>query len=239
MGAHPDVKEGEMRIGYDSGTDGVAVLTLDDGKANAMSVDWFHELAAALDRAEREAAALVIRGRDGFFSAGLDLKLLPTLSPDGLRNLSDTFARTMLRVHQLPIPAIAAVTGHAIAGGAVLAFACDLRFALGGPYRLQLNEVAIGIPVPAWMVHIADTVVPPRWRTQALLHARAFSPIEALERGIVDGLASSPEEVLAHARAAALPLTKLPRTAYAESKRRLRAEGAERALARLVVEGRR
>ncbi len=228
-----------MRIGYDPGADGVAVLTLDDGKANAMSVDWFHELAAALDRAEREAGALVIRGRDGFFSGGLDLKLLPTLSPDGVRNLSEVFARTMLRVHQLPIPAVAAVTGHAIAGGAVLAFACDLRFAVGGPYRIQLNEVAIGIPVPAWMAHIADTAVPPRWRAQTLLHARAFSPVEALDRGIVDGIASSSDEALAHAHAAALPLTKLPRTAYAESKRRLRAEGAERALARLAEEGRR
>jgi len=116
-------------------TDSVARIGLDDGKANAMSVPWFDALGAALDRAEADGAgAIVIAGRAGFFSGGLDLKLLPTLSKDELRHLSESFARVMLRVHGLGIPTVAAVTGHAIAGGAVLAMACDARV-LTAPWR--------------------------------------------------------------------------------------------------------
>jgi enoyl-CoA hydratase len=216
---------------------GVARITLDDGKANAMSVPWFAELAAALDRAQADAAgALIVRGRPRFFSGGLDLKLLPALSPGELRELSETFARTMLRVHALPIPTVACVSGHAIAGGAVLAFACDARFVTDGPYRIQMNEVAIGIPLPAWMAWIAESAIPPTARNEALLHARAWAPGEALARGMVDGVGATPEETerLASDRAAAL-LT-LNRAAYAESKRRLREAGSRLALERLREE---
>jgi len=225
-----------MRIAYEL-TDGIARIRLDDGKANAMSGPWFEELGASLDRAEADGAkALVVAGRAGFFSGGLDLKLLPSLPPDGLRALSETFARTMLRVHGFPLPTVAAVTGHAIAGGAVLAFACDLRVATAGPFKLQLNEVAIGIPMPAWMAFIAESAIPSRWRTEALLHARVFTPDEAADHGIVDGAAASPDEAERLALEAARRLALLPRAAYAESKRRLRAEGAARALAKLREE---
>lgn len=225
-----------MRIGYEL-ADGIARVRLDDGKANAMSVPWFEELGAALDRAEADGAkALVIAGRAGFFSGGLDLKLLPSLPPEGLRALSETFARTMLRVHGFPIPTVAAVTGHAIAGGAVLAFACDLRFAATGPFKVQLNEVAIGIPMPAWMAFVAESAITSRWQTEALLHARTFAPDEAATHGIVSGVAASADEAERLALDAARRLALLPRAAYAESKRRLRAEGAARALAKLEEE---
>src|SRR5439155_585142 len=122
----------------------VARITLDDGKVNAMSLPFFDALGAALDRAEREKpGAVVIAGRPGCFSAGLDLKLMPTLAPDALQRTLLAFGRTMLRVFTFPIPTVAALTGHAIAGGAMLAFACDLRYAADGAYRLHLNEVAV------------------------------------------------------------------------------------------------
>jgi enoyl-CoA hydratase len=202
-----------------------------------MSVPWFAELAHALDRAQADAAgALIVSGRPRFFSGGLDLKLLPALSPAQLRELSETFARTLLRIHQLPIPTVACVTGHAVAGGAVLAFACDARFATDGPYRIQMNEVAIGIPLPSWMLFIGESAIPGTLRNEFLLHARAYGPAEALARGLVDGMGATPEETerLAHERATAL--LALSRTAYAESKRRLREAGAARALERLREE---
>jgi len=92
------------------------------------------------------------------------------------------FGRTMLRVFTFPIPTVAAVTGHAIAGGAMLAFACDLRFVSEGPFRLHLNEVAIGLAFPTWAIVLAQAAVPPRWHTEAILHARPYSPEEAFER---------------------------------------------------------
>jgi enoyl-CoA hydratase len=212
----------------------VARIVFDDGKANAMSVPFFEELGALLDRAESAGAgALVLAGRPGMFSGGLDLKLLPTLSREGLRELSATFARTMLRVFTLPIPTVAAVTGHAIAGGAVLAYACDRRYAVDGRFRLQLNEVAIGIPMPSWMASIASTAIPPGQHVAALLHARAFTPAEALALGILDGLLPEGGDVVRHATEQTADVTALPRDAYATSKRRLRAAEVERVLALL------
>src|SRR3989442_14143782 len=111
----------------------VARITRDDGKVNAMSLPFFDALGAALDRAEREKpGAVVITGRPGCFSAGLDLKLMPTLAPDVLQRMLVTFGRTMLRVFTFPIPTVAAVRGHADPGGAVLPLPGRLRSAAGG-----------------------------------------------------------------------------------------------------------
>jgi enoyl-CoA hydratase len=210
---------------------GIAQITLDDGKANAMSGPFFAELESLLDRAQADGARVVLfAGRQGMFSGGLDVKLLPTLSPDGLRELSAKFARTMLRIYQLRIPTIAACTGHAIAGGAVLAFACDRRFAVAGPFRIQMNEVAIGIALPSWMLLIGASAIPLRWQTSVLLHARPMTPAEAFERGVVDGLVEAGGDVVAHARSSAEDLLLLNGDAYAASKRRLRGPGVTRVL---------
>jgi enoyl-CoA hydratase len=189
-----------------------------------MAMPFFEALGAALDRAERERpGAVVIAGRPGYFSAGLNLKVLPTLSPDELRRTMLAFGRTMLRVFTFPIPTVAAVSGHAIAGGAMLMFACDLRHVAEGAFRIHLNEVAIGLPLPTWAIVLAQSAVPARWHTEAILHARAYSPEEALERGIVDAVARPAEQLLEGARAAAAPLTALDQAAYATAKLRHRA----------------
>src|SRR5947207_7379452 len=217
-------------------SDNVAQITLDDGKVNAMALAFFEGLNAALDRAERERpGAVVIAGRTGVFSAGLDLKLLPTLPPAELARTMVAFGRIMLRVFTFPIPTVAAVSGHAIAGGAMLAFACDLRYAADGPYRLHLNEVAIGLPLPTWAIAIAESAVPHRWHTEAILHARAYSPPDALARNLVNGVVA-PDRLPDEASSAAARLGALHQAAYAASKTRLRAMAVEWALARLEPE---
>lgn len=201
----------------------VARLTLDDGKVNAMSQAFFDALNAALDRAERERpAALVITGRAGVFSAGLDLKLLPTLSPDALQATLRAFGHTMLRVFACPLPTIAAVSGHAIAGGAFLMFACDRRLIADGAYKVHMNEVAIGLSVPSWAVAIASAAVPSRWHLEAMCFARAYTPDEALEKGMIDAVVRPAERLLDEANAAAQALAGLDRAGYALTKRRLR-----------------
>lgn len=203
--------------------DNVAEITLDDGKVNAMTLAFFEELGGVLDRAERERpGALVITGRAGTFSAGLNLKVLPTLAGDALHTTMVAFGRTMLRVFTFPIPTVAAVSGHAIAGGAVLMFACDLRCVADGPFRLHLNEVAIGLPLPTWAIMLAQSAIPTRWHTEAILHARMYAPAEALERGIVDAVVPA-DRLVEEARAAAGRLTTLDQAAYATSKARHRA----------------
>jgi enoyl-CoA hydratase len=217
--------------------EGIAHIRMDDGKVNAMSPTFFDDLDEVLDRAEKEGArALVFSGREGFFSAGLDVKLVPSLSPADLQVMVRGFARTMARIHLLTIPTVAACAGHVIAGGAVLAFACDARVALDGPFKIQMNEIAIGISLPTWVLAIGRTAVPERWHTECLLWAKAYSPLEAVEKGLFDRLADSPSGVLASALAAARDLAKLDSEAYGLTKRRMREPEMTRALALLEEE---
>jgi len=201
--------------------DGIAEIHLDDGKVNAMTLAVFEALNAALDRAEQERA-LVVVGRPGVFSAGLNVKVLPGLPAAELRTTLVAFARTLLRVFTFPRPTVAAVSGHAIAGGAILAFACDHRYAASGPFRLQLNETAIGLTLPSWAIVICESVIARRHEAEAMLHARAYAPEEALARGLVDAVVP-PDVLLEQAREAAAPLTKLDLPGYAATKARLRA----------------
>ncbi len=216
----------------------LAVVTLDDGKVNSMSLAFFRALGEVLDRAETEQpTALLFTGRPGVFSAGLDVKLLPTLPPEALEETLLAFGRTLLRLFTLPLPTVAAVSGHAIAGGALLAFACDLRVMAAGRFRLQLNEVAIGLTLPTWAIVLACAAIPPRWHTEAILHARAYAPEEALAREIVDRVVP-PEQLLEAAREAAAPLAALDHAAYGGSKARLRATAVRWAAERLAEESR-
>lgn len=218
------------KIHYELEND-IAHIMMDDGKANAMDFDFFEEMGRALDRLEGEGAkSLIISGRPGFFSGGLDVKLMATLSPTAINALAETFARTILRVFCLPLPTIALCTGHAVAGGAILAFSCDLRFALEGPYRIQMNEVVLGIPFPSWMLLIGRSAISVQWFAEAFLHAVAYTPHQALEKGILHGLIKSKEEALPFAKAEAKKLKNLNLRAYYESKKRLRESDGRDAL---------
>lgn len=104
----------------------------------------------------------------------------------------------------------------------MLTFACDRRFAIDGPYRIQMNETLIGINLPHWMFLIASSAIPSRWRNQALLHARAYNPNEALERGILDAVAKDADSLAAQVKAATAELLSLNLPAYAASKKNLR-----------------
>jgi enoyl-CoA hydratase len=207
--------------------DGIAEIRIDDGKVNAMSAAFFDELNAALDRVEADRPrAAVLVGRERYFSAGLDVKLLPTLTAEELTRTLRAFGHTLLRVFAAPLPTVAAMTGHAIAGGLFLGFACDLRILARGAYRLQANEHAIGLPLPTWALAITESVVVGPAFVEMMLHARPYTPEEALAGGFVTALAD-PNDVVAAARERAAALAGLDPRAYATSKRRVR----ERALA--------
>ncbi|MBM4269025.1 MAG: enoyl-CoA hydratase [Deltaproteobacteria bacterium] len=210
-------------------TDGIAEIAIDDGKANAMRTDWFARLNEALDRAEDdEVTAVVLRGRDGVFSGGLDIKWLPTLDRDGLRAMLHDFGTTMLRLYGFPRPTVAAITGHAIAGGCILACACDRRFALDGELRIQMNEVLVHLPVPSWAVAICAGAFPTVALSDLLLFGDVFSPKRAFEIGALHGLAKTPDELLSKAREAAKAAASAHALPFATTKRRLRAPEIER-----------
>jgi len=218
--------------------DKIALITLDDGKMNVMNWEFLQELNDCLDRtlADR-ASVLIFTGRQGIFSAGLDLKLLPTLSTiEEQLTFQKTFASTMLRVYMLPVPTIAAYTGHSIAGGAILSYACD-RFILGdGPYKIQINEVANKMILTSWISLICRSSIPHQFWKEAMLHARAYSPREAFERGLVDDLVDGENKVMETAKELARDLFRLHGPAYAFTKKLMRQEEADKAFNALEKE---
>ncbi|MBI2890058.1 MAG: crotonase/enoyl-CoA hydratase family protein [Nitrospirae bacterium] len=210
--------------------DGIATLRLDDGKANTIESTFIRELNAALDRAEKDAAAVVIVGRAGFFSAGLDLKVLPTLPPDAMKAFVRSFGAGMLRVWQHPRPVVAAITGHAIAGGAVLALACDRRIGAVGTFKIGLSEVAIGLPLPPYVVAMARQVLPPPAWSGAMLFGELYDPLGAVGKGYLDRMVPA-DQVLRQALEEAKRLAALHEHAFAVTKKYLRSSEAQAAWA--------
>lgn len=208
----------------------VAVIRIDDGKANAIGPSLLAALGATLDDVERgPARSVVLAGRDGFFSGGLDLKLLPTLPPHEMRAISLAFVALVERVFLFPKPVVAASCGHALAGGFMLYCAADLRVALADERsRYGLTELEGGIPViGATAAVVAEAVAPPA-RVPVLLHARRLTAAEAHAAGVHD-LAPSADAVLDQATALARSLDRLDAAAYATTKRAVREDAVRRA----------
>jgi enoyl-CoA hydratase len=200
------------------GTPTVAVLRLDDGKANAFNPASLAAISAALDEIDASGAhALVIAGRAGFFSGGLDLKALPHLPTVEKRAVLSLFGEVLLRVFTSRVPTVAAVTGHAIAGGALLALATDVRFGADLPARFGVTEVAIGLPVPSFGLLLARAALAPPALVEIALHARVLTLREAHGRGVFYGL--YPEDAVVDAATAyASDLARLHGPAYATTK---------------------
>ncbi len=206
-------------VTYES-RDNIAVLRMDDGKANALSYEMMDALDEALSRAEREASAVVLTGRPGKFCAGFDLKLMMA-GVDQARALVSRGAELLLRLYGLPLPLVVASTGHALAGGALVVLTGDVRVSARGPYRIGLNEVQIGMPVPVLAMELARDRLDPRHLAKSTLFATVVDPEGAIAAGYVDELADE-AALLDTAVARAQQLAQLPRDAYAKTKQTLR-----------------
>ena len=194
----------------------VAVITMDDGKANAVSHNYIDNLNDGLDRAEGEAKAVVLQGRSGVFSAGFDLKEIGK-GPAESKALVDKGAALLLRLFSLPMPVVAASAGHAIAAGALLMLASDTRFGVGGDAKYGLNETAIGMTLPPFGLQIALCRVSKRHQTQAIIQASLYDAEGAQRAGFIDEIVSA-EELEQCALAKATELAELPTQAYAAMK---------------------
>lgn len=212
--------------------DNLGWIHLDDGKANAIQEELLTQLDVALEACERDPdlRAVVLSGRDGFFSAGLDMKLMPSLGDAELRATLFHLADTATRLFTFPKPIVAAITGHAIAGGAVFALCADIRVAAEGTYRIGLSEVAIGIPLPSFIINVARSVLPASAVTPVCLHGTLVPPEDALRTGIVQEVGPL-EQVRERAAAQARRLAQLKPAAYLSTKKRLRGPDADRARA--------
>jgi len=211
--------------------DDVFTVAMDDGKANTYDFERFAAFHAAMDEAEKaRARAVVFKGRERIFSGGLNTRWIPTLDREGMQRLGHEFASTMLRVYTLPIPTVAQVTGHAIAGGCILACACDRRLGLAGDFKLQMNEHLIRMALPGWARLICESSFPRPQVEDLLLLAQPFSPAQAKAVGTLHDVAPDPGALEVMCREAARELTELDPRSFAISKTRARKPAADAAL---------
>lgn len=165
----------------------VALITIDDGKANAVTHTLAAELREALARARTEAGAVVIAGRPGRFSAGFDLAVM-TSGAEQARDLLRAGAEVALDIFEFPMPVVLAVTGHALAMGAILLLAADHRIGAEGAFKIGLNEVAIGMPVPSFAVELARECLTTTAFTTAINHAQIYDPPGAVTAGYLNAV---------------------------------------------------
>ena len=172
----------------------VALLRLENGKANAIGPGFLDKLDGLL-AGIGDARAAVITGQGSAFSAGLELPPLIEMDRDAMRGFIRRFEAVMLRVFELPIPVVAAVNGHAVAGGCVLAFQADVRIAADRDARIGLNETQLGIALPAVVVETMRWQMPPTSLAAVALEGGLFSPREALRLGLLHEVVPEPELV--------------------------------------------
>jgi enoyl-CoA hydratase len=194
------------------------VIQLDDGRANGLSPEVVAALNGALDRAEAEAAAVLLLGREGCFSGGFDLATLRS-GPEATYKLLTAGAELLLRLAELPIPVVAGCTGHAIAAGALLLLASDLRLGAQGAFKIGLSEVAIGMTLPHFALELARERLSKRHFARATNQAELYPPERAVDAGFLDALCE-PDALRKTATAEAERLAELSQPAFRNTKRR-------------------
>jgi enoyl-CoA hydratase len=213
----------------------IAILRMAHGKANAMSTEFCRALTARLaELRTAPARAVILTGTGRIFSAGVDL---PRLIEGGVPYVSEflpALNEMLAAVFSYPKPVVAAINGHAIAGGCVLACAADRRLMAREPGRIGVTELLVGVPFPAAAMEIMRNAAAPQYFEHAIFSGATFTPEEGKVRGLVDEIVE-PEQLQGRALSAAIALAALPPEAFALSKRQTR----QPSLDRLERDGRR
>jgi enoyl-CoA hydratase len=197
--------------------DGIATITLDDGKVNALSSAMLASIAEQLDRAEADGAVVVLTGREQTLSAGFDLRT----EPDGWPTMLAAGGRLAERLLSFPRPTVVACNGNAIAMGAFVLLSADVRVGAQGPFRIGLNEVAIGLTLPWFAIEIARHRLPRPYFDRCTVTGVFLGPEEAQAAGFLDRVVA-PDELQAAALEAARALTQVDADAHAATKLRIR-----------------
>ncbi|MCH1557451.1 MAG: crotonase/enoyl-CoA hydratase family protein [Pseudomonadales bacterium] len=195
----------------------VATLHFDDGKANAIGHAFIDDIVLGLSRAQTEARAVLIVGRDGLLSGGFDLKVINE-GGDAVRVMMTKAADMFYQLLTHPQPVVIACTGHAVAAGAFLLLSADTRIGSQGDFKIGLNETSIGSSFPEFGIQLATTRLNPAYLTRSFVQSELFSPPDAVQAGFLDGL--EPRDlVVERAWLRAQKLSELPQKAYAQNKR--------------------
>ena len=208
--------------------DGIAVLTMTHGKVNALDVEFCDALAARFnDLRKPDTKAVVLTGQGKIFSAGVDLKRLSAGGADYIRRFLPALHRLYEAVFFHPKPVIAAVNGHAIAGGCVLACCADRRILARDAGRIGVTEILVGVPFPTLAFEVVRFAVPPRYLPEFTLSGATYATDEALRRGWVDEV-TEPGKLIDDAISVARELSRLSPAAFAQAKSQLRQPAIER-----------
>lgn len=208
-------------VSYDL-KDGVATIAISNGKANALSHEVFEELNAALDRAEQDKAVVILTGQPGIFSAGYDLKEMQK-GPKEAAALVATGSKLTRRLAAFPLPVIGACSGHAIAKGAFILLSVDHRVGVEGPFKLGLNEVAIGMTMHHAGIEIARHRLAPAHFYRSVVNAEIYNPEGAVKAGFLDEVVAQ-DKLLERANELATHFKTLNMRAHRETKVKAKAE---------------
>jgi len=178
---------------------------------NAINLEFAKLLTQAIREAMDECSAVVISGREGLFSAGLDVVELMQLDRDGMHEFWSAFFELLETVACSTIPVAAAITGHSPAGGAVICLVCDYRIMSSGEYRIGLNETRVGLIIPPVLQNAMGRLVGPRIAEQMLVAGTLVDSQEAFKIGFVDALETGYDETISHAIKWCEDLLSLPR----------------------------
>ena len=208
--------------------DGIALVTLAHGKANALDIEFCEALAARfIELRGSDAKAVVLTGQGKIFSAGVDLIRLSEGGADYIRKFLPALHKLYDAVFYHPKPVVAAINGHAIAGGCVLACCADRRIMARDGGRIGVTELLVGVPFPALAFEIVRFAVPPRYLAEVVYSGATYETDAALERGWIDEIAE-PGELIEDAIAVAQELALLSPAAFAQTKMQIRQAVTER-----------
>jgi enoyl-CoA hydratase len=207
--------------------EGILTLRLAHGKANALDVELLDALLRELDGVTEDVRGLVLTGTGSIFSAGVDLFRLTGERADYVHRFLPLLSRLFRALFTFPRPVVAAVNGHAIAGGCIIVLAADARLMAEGAGRIGVPELLVGVPFPTAALEIVRFAVP-RDKVQSLIYTgRTLLPQEALSAGLVEEVVA-PRALQARAQAVAQQLARIPPSVFRLTKQSLRAEALER-----------
>jgi enoyl-CoA hydratase len=205
----------------------VAILRMAHGKANALDVEFCQAVAKALDEQRDSAArAVVLTGTGTIFSAGVDLVRISAEDEGYVRRFLPALHKMFEAAFYLPKPLIAAVNGHAIAGGCVLACCADARIMARGQGRMGITEILVGVPFPALAYEVMRYAANPQYLPDMTLSGATYLSDEARTRGLVDDVVE-PAELMDRAMAVAKTFAAIPAATFAATKEQMRQRVAD------------
>ena len=195
----------------------ISILTLDDGKANVFSAEMSKQVNDCLDQVETEKGCLIIAGKEGMFSAGLDLKTIQSGDVDKIMKMSTNAFKLLARIFSFPRPVIAACSGHGIALGTFLLCCCDYRIGVKGDFMLGANEMRTNMVIPIPILELIKFRVNNSHKYRAVLGAEMYTLEQAIEAGLIDEVVD-PKDIMKAAKEKAKDLQTMGHPSYSITK---------------------